>query len=95
MQLRKLPARLPTCVPLVSGLEIAGSHRRIAKQRGSMNEALTFGAFMMVPGAALLVHRAGLVYSIRMIANWWYALAFAVEHFRAEFRRLNDEARRA
>ena len=50
---------------------------------------------MAVPGAALLVHRAGLVYSIRMIANWWYALAFAVEHFRAEFQRLNDEARRA
>jgi len=60
-----------------------------------MNEALTFGAFMMVPGVSLLVHRAGLVYSIRMIANWLYALAFAVEHFRAEFRRLNDEARRA
>ncbi len=61
-----------------------------------MNEALTFGAFIMVPGAALLVHRAGLVYSIRKFANWWYALAFAVEHFRAEFQRLNDyKARRA
>ena len=60
-----------------------------------MTEALTLAGIMAVPGAALLVHRAGLVYSIRMIANWWYALAFAVEHFRAEFERLNDEARRA
>jgi len=49
---------------------------------------------MAVPAAALLVHRAGLVYSIRKFANWWYSLAFALEHFRAEFQRLNDEARR-
>lgn len=60
-----------------------------------MIETLEFGAAIAVPGVALVVHRAGLVYSIRMIANWWYALAFAVEHFRAEFARLNDEARRA
>ena len=58
-----------------------------------MIETLEFGAAIAVPGVALMVHRAGLVYSIRMIANWWYALAFAVEHFRREFRRLNNEAR--
>jgi hypothetical protein len=60
-----------------------------------MTEALTLAGTMAVPVAALLVHRAGLVYSIRQFANWWYALAFAVEHFRAEFGRLNDAARRA
>ncbi len=61
-----------------------------------MSEALTLAGMMAVPAAALLVHRAGLVYSIRKFANWWYALAFAVEHFRAEFQRLNDyKARRA
>jgi hypothetical protein len=60
-----------------------------------MSEALTLAGMMAVPGAALLVHRAGLVYSIRKFANWWYSLAFALEHFRAEFQRLNDAARRA
>ena len=60
-----------------------------------MTEALTLAGMIAVPGAALLVHRAGLVFSIRKVANWWYALAFAVEHFRAEYQRLNEEARRA
>lgn len=59
-----------------------------------MIETLEFGAAIAVPGAVLLVHRAGLVYSIRMVANWWWALASAVEHFRAEFARLNMEARK-
>jgi len=59
-----------------------------------MTEALQFGAAVAPFGLALLIHRQGLVYSIRMVANWWYALAFAVEQFRAEFRRLHDEARR-
>jgi len=60
-----------------------------------MSEALTLAGMMAVPGAALLVHRAGLVYSIRKFANWWYSLAFALEHFWGEFQRLNDAARRA
>ena len=58
-----------------------------------MSEAIQLGAFFGVAGLALLTHKRGLVYSIRCVANWWYALAFAVEHFRAEFRRLNGEAR--
>ena len=57
-----------------------------------VKEAIQFGAFFGVTGIALLTHKRGLTYSIRFVGNWWYALAFAVEHFRAEFRRLNDEA---
>ena len=58
-----------------------------------MTETLGFVGVTAPLIAALWVHHRGLVYSIRMIANWWYALAFAVEQFRGEFRRLNAEAR--
>ena len=60
-----------------------------------MKETLTMCGFAAVPGALLLIHRKGLVFSVRAVGNWWYSLAVAIEAFRREFRRLNDEARKA
>jgi hypothetical protein len=60
-----------------------------------MTETLQFGNAMVFLGVCLLVHRAGLSYSIRVVGNWWWSLAYAVDCFRMEFRRMNDEARAA
>ena len=59
-----------------------------------MSEALTFGGLIAVTGGGLLVHRAGLAYSFRVMGNWCYSMAFAVEQFRIEFSRMNAEAKR-
>jgi len=60
-----------------------------------MKETLAMCGFAAVPGVLLLIHRVGFVFFVRSIGNWWYSLAVAVEAFRHEFRRLNEEARRA
>ena len=44
-------------------------------------------------GLALLIHKAGLAYSFRVLGNWCYSLAFAVDHFRAKFSRMNTAAK--
>lgn len=59
-----------------------------------MKESLEIGSFIAGVGLLLVVHRAGLVYSLRAVSNWWWSLAFAVEKGRAEFRRLNEETRK-
>mgnify|MGYP003642283846 FL=1 len=52
------------------------------------------GGLVAFTGGGLLIHRAGLAYSFRVMGNWCYSLAFAVDHFRAEFSRMNAEAKR-
>tara|TARA_R110000868_G_scaffold72223_1_gene210752 strand:+ start:3533 stop:3718 length:186 start_codon:yes stop_codon:yes gene_type:complete len=59
-----------------------------------MSEALMIGGLVAFTGGGLLIHRAGLAYSFRVMGNWCYSLAFAVDHFRAEFSRMNAEAKR-
>lgn len=59
-----------------------------------MKETLEFGGVILALALMLLVCRAGLVYSLRVTSNWWWAMAFAVEKGRAEFRRLNEETRK-
>ena len=60
-----------------------------------MKETLAMCGFAAVPGTLLLVHRAGLAHSIRVCGNVFYSAAVAVESFRREFRRLNEEIRKA
>lgn len=60
-----------------------------------MRETLAMCGFAAVPGLVLVIHRKGFVHSVRCVGNWFYALAVAVEAFRAEFRRLGAESRAA
>lgn len=53
---------------------------------------MIFGS-ITIAGGGLLVRRAGLAYSFRVMGNWCYSLAFAVEQFRIEFSRMNTEAK--
>lgn len=58
-----------------------------------MRETLAMCGFAAVPGIVLVIHRKGLVHSVRCVGNVFYATAWAVEHFRAEFARLNQKSR--
>jgi hypothetical protein len=59
-----------------------------------MRDALMIFGFIVVFGGWLLMHHAGVTYSLRVMGNWCYSLAFAVDHFRAELSRMNAEAKR-
>lgn len=59
-----------------------------------MSDALVILGFIVVFGGGLLMHHAGLAYSFRVVGNWCYSMAFAVEQFRIEFSRMNAEAKR-
>lgn len=58
-----------------------------------MIETLSFGAMFGGAGIALVVHKKGLVYSLRVVANWWWAVAYGVAQFQREFALLNEETR--
>lgn len=58
-----------------------------------MTETLQAGSAIALLGLSLVTYRAGLPYSVRVVGNFWYALAHGIVAFRREFERLNTEAR--
>lgn len=58
-----------------------------------MSEAIDFVLIASPFAVGIVAFKVGLGKSIRLVGCFWWALAFGLDHFRAEYQRLSMEVK--